>query len=831
MILLPLHPMKNAVAVVFISFLAILSSYSQNNGGGTMPEMTLVGKVIDATNNKPIPFVTVYLKHLKDSTYFSGGLANDSGEFIIEQLRPGRYEMKISFIGYKNYVDTIMLKPPDLKLDLGIVKLSLETKDLNEYTFSEEKPDFQLGIDRKIFNVDKNAIASGGSVLDVMKQVPTVSVDVDGSITLRGSGSFVIFINGKTSGLTVDNRSQILSQIPANNVERIELITNPSAKFDAEGMTGIINIVTKKALSDGKSGQIQIGIGTGHKYNASGSFNMRAKNFSMSHTLGFRYNQNWVEGYDLRTNTPDSLPAYSIYQYSNGLKISVSPTISGSLDWTLKKDQSFSINYLFNYNYGITPDSVKYNYLDSASWLTRDTRRVTTEYGNTYSGDAGLNYTRKWKKGNDVFVSTSVNYNYFREDANFFQQEYNTLAEVDTSYNPLLQNNYRTESSVVSVTQVDYTHPFKEKFKFETGGKVNIRNILNTLVADSFDYNLGRLVVDSNITNTFQYLENVNAVYGTFSASFKKWGFQTGLRIEQTNVWGNQEVGNINFSKHYVNFFPSVFIQYKINEKNQLQIAYSRRINRPGLRQLNPFAEYDDPLNIRVGNPDLNPENIDAVELNYNLSLKGHNFIATAYFRHVDGVIQRYRFITGDVSTVTFLNLDRSVNFGLELVARNNWFKWWNMTTNFNIYRNQVIGTSPTGNLEATNYSFNVRSQQTFKMAKVAEIQLSFMYNAPSTSPQGEMKEMWGLDAALKFELFKGRANLTLNVADIFNTRRFAFSSYDDYFFGDIYRKRESRIFTVQFVWKFGDINGQSNKKKNNNNNNNQGGGDPDMGM
>jgi hypothetical protein len=179
---------------------------------------------------------------------------------------------------------------------------------------------------------------------------------------------------------------------------------------------------------------------------------------------------------------------------------------------------------------------------------------------------------------------------------------------------------------------------------------------------------------------------------------------------------------------------------------------------------------------------------------------------------------------------VTFLNLDRSINFGFEFVARNSWFKWWNMTTNFNIYRNQVIGSSPTGNLEATNYSFSIRNQQTFKMAKVAELQLSFHYMAPQTFAQGQMREMWGLDAALKFDMFKSRLSLTMNIADIFNTRRFAIHSYDDYFYGDIYRKRESRIFTVQLAWKFGDINGVNTKKKNNNNNNNQG-GDPDMGM
>lgn len=793
-----------------------------------MPECTLQGKVVDEDNRKPIPFVTVYLKHLKDSTIFSGGLANDSGEFIIEQLKPGRYEVKVSFIGYTTYIDTIMFKPPDVAINLGVISLKPETKNMGEYTVAEDKFDFQLGIDRKIFNVDKNSIAAGGSALDAMRQVPTVNVDVDGSITLRGTGSFVIFINGKTSGLTVDNRSQILQQIPASNIDRIEIITNPSAKFDAEGMTGIINIVTKKQLADGKSGQIQVGIGSGHKYNVSGSLNLRVKNFSTSHTIGFRYSQHWSKGFNLRTATPDSLPESTVNQYNNGLRIGIAPSISGSFDWTLKKDASFSINYLVSYNNGRDPDSLKYNYLDSASWLTRENYRLTQTNDNRYSVDGGLTYTKKFKKQREILFSTNVNYNLSDKTSNFNQQEYTLFHELDTNFNPLLQNNYRTDASLVSVTQADYTHPFLDKFKIETGGKITIRNINNTLIADSFDYSLDRLIIDSNITNTFNYLENVNAVYGTFTATFKKWGFQTGLRIEQTNSWGNQEVGNLSFTKNYINFFPSVFVNYKISDKHQLQLAYSRRINRPGLGQLNPFAEYDDPLNIRVGNPDLNPENIDAVELNYNMSLKAHNLIATLYFRHVDGVIQRYRSINGDISTVTFLNLDRSINFGGEIVLRNNWFKWWNMTTNFNMYRNEIIGTSPTGNLEATNFSYSIRSQQTFKMAKVAELQLSFNYMAPQNFAQGQMKEMWNIDAALRFDLFKSRASVTLNITDIFDTRRFAIYSFDDYFFGDIYRKRESRVVTLQFTWKFGDLPGQTKKRPNNNN---QGGGGEDMGM
>jgi iron complex outermembrane receptor protein len=393
--------MKHTLALLAIIIFFIGYSVAQTNGGG-MPEFTLTGKVMDAGNSKPIPYVTVYLKHLKDSTYFSGGLANDSGSFNIEQLRPGPYEVKISFIGYKTYIDTIALRPPDLKKDLGTILLSPESNDLKEFNFSEDKPDFTLGIDRKIFNVDKNNIASGGSALDVLKQVPTITVDVDGSITLRGTGSFVIFINGKTSGLTVDNRSQILQQIPANNIDRIEIITNPSAKFDAEGMTGIINIITKKQLADGKSGTIQVGIGTGNKYNVSGSFNMRVKNFSMSHTIGFRYNQYWNEGWSTRTNTPDSLAPNSINQTNFGNRNSISPTISGNFDWVLKKDASISVNYLFNYGNNSNPDSLKYNYLDSAGWLTRETYRITKAIENSYNTSVGFNFNKKFKKDREL---------------------------------------------------------------------------------------------------------------------------------------------------------------------------------------------------------------------------------------------------------------------------------------------------------------------------------------------------------------------------------------------------------------------------------------------
>jgi len=343
---------------------------------------------------------------------------------------------------------------------------------------------------------------------------------------------------------------------------------------------------------------------------------------------------------------------------------------------------------------------------------------------------------------------------------------------------------------------------------------------------------LNRLTIDSVKSNRFIYLEDVNAVYGSVSGTIKKFGFQTGLRIEQTNIWGDQQTGNASFTKNYVNFFPSVFLTYKFSKMHELQLNYTRRINRPWSGQLNPFTEYTDPLNLRRGNPDLNPENIDAIELTYNLQLKDHTFLTTGYFRYVSNVIQRYREIDSlGVSTVTFINLDYSLNFGLEFIARNRWAKWWNTTTNVNIYRNQLFGSNQSGELNATNFSYNIRLQSNWKLAKFAEFQVSFNYMGPNTFPQGRMAEMWGIDAALKFDFLKGKLNLTVNVQDIFNTRRMLIYTADDTFAGDVYRKRESRIGTIQITYKFGNTQQQNTPQRRRNNGGGNDGGEMDMGM
>ena len=827
--------LKEKKKLSFYIFLIIsaLSLSSGSSYGQVNPEATgkLSGILTDAATKKPVPYATVTLQHLQNTQIFTGGLADSTGHFLIEPLVPGMYKLSISFIGYTTVTDTIKIDPQS-PTDIGTVLLKADARQLGEVVISEERDDFQMNIDRKVFNVEKNAIVQGGSALDVLRQVPTVNVDVDGKISMRGSENLVVFINGKPSGLTVQNRDQILQQIPASNIERVELITNPSAKYDAEGMSGIINIVTKKSMPNGKYGSITAGVGTFHKYNASASFSFRNEKWTVTNTLGFRYNRNFVVGYTTRTNFLDSIPPYSANQYNDGYRRGVSPTLTGNIDYSFNKKSSLSLNYMFSYYNGFSPDSIRYDFLDSADWLYRLYYRNTQETSNDYDVDAGLTFIHKFpKKERELVAMASVSYIDEKEEGNFIQREYTLYNEPDASFLPGLSNNYQHERSLISITQLDYTHPFAEKFKFETGGKVNIRRFDNEFVADTFDYTENRLIVDSIKTNRFIYLENVNAVYGNVAGKIKSFGFQAGLRIEQTNVTGEQVIGNSSFTKNYVNFFPSVFLTYDITKVHALQLSYTRRINRPWSGQLNPFTEYSDPLNLRRGNPDLNPESIDAVELSYTAQMKSHTFITTGYFRYVSNVIQRYREIdSAGVSTVTFINLDYSLNFGLEFIARNRWAKWWSTTTNVNVYRNQLFGSNQSGELNATNFSYNIRFQSNWKMAKVAEFQVSLFYMGPNTFSQGRMAEMWSLDAALKFDLLKGKLNLTLNVQDIFNTRRMMIYTEDDTFIGDVYRKRESRIGTIQVTYKFGNAQQPQNQRRRNNGGGMEG-GEMDMGM
>lgn len=795
----------------------------------------LSGTVRDNFTKKPVAYAALFLSHLRDSNQNGGALADTAGNFLFENLSPGRYLLKVSFIGYKNFVsDTISINQRTPEKSLPSIVLEPLDRSLNGVEITGQKDQFVLGVDRKIFNVDKNLMAAGGSVMDVLKQVPTLQVDIDGKISLRGSENVIIFINGKPSGINASNRETILAQIPAANIERIELITNPSAKYDAEGMSGIINIVTKKAEGKGKNGSVTASAGTGKKYTLSGVWNYRSPKFSTTHNLGYRLNRHWMGGYSLRDDMYQQTLRGALNTYTSGYNQGNSLNASGSMDWVLKRDRTLSITYLMGGNIGNNPEGNRYNFYDSMRIKNRMYDRSTTQAKAGLNTDLGINYQKNWKPQKaDLNLSGSYSYNGNGNVSNFTQTELGLDSVPNSVWNKVLEANTSASKVHVAVAQADYSKQYKKNnLKLEAGFKSTYRNFDSKLAADSFNYALNTSVKNNGISNHFTYQDNVNAVYISMQGIWRKWGWQAGVRAEDTRLKIYQEVGDSTSKNWYLNPFPTLHLTRKTTKAGEFQYSLSRRINRPDSRSLNPFAEYSDPKNLRKGNPYLKPELIWSTELSWQLQKKKYTLTTSVYFRQINQTIQRYLSLDSNgVSMVDMRNLDYGQNMGLELNGRFSPFKWWNLNGNINLFQSKLFGTTQEGELNAVNKSYNARLQSNMKFGKWGELQLSGNFNGPNVLLQGMMGSMYSTDAAYRYDFKKGKGTVTLNVSDLFDTRRMLFETRGINFVRDVYRKRESRIAILTFVYRFGRNTAKPDtEQKRRRNEENQGGG-MDMGM
>lgn len=784
----------------------------------------IFGIVVDGLSKNPVEYATVSVKHLKDTIFISGSLTDVDGKFELDQLKPGVYIVETSFLGYASRFDTVKLVPsgkPEMVADMGKVVINEDALLTDEVVVTAERAQLTLNIDKKVFEVAKTPVATGGTALDVLRQVPTLNVDIDGKLSLRGSENLIIYINGRPSSLNGENRAQILEQIPANTIQRVELITNPSARYDAEGMTGILNIITNQKIKTKGITTVTATYATLDKFSLGVSNSFRKGKWGMSNNLSYRNWPIWNEGYNNRknivTNTGSGRDSiYSINSVSNGKNFQQSLALSGNADYSIDNKNTLSINYLGSLNLNPAEDNYRYSILDSLDRLVEGYNRLTDEDRSGYNVDVNLNWRRSEGREKPEFVLAGA----FSYTYDFVNARYREI--LDNNYTRQTQYNDIQDKFLTSSIQADYIHPLKNGFKFEVGGKTQLRDLINDFKADSLDRLTNLRVADLGLTNLLGYKENINAMYGVFSGKVGKlFDFLTGLRVENTNIWLTQAVGDYNGTKHYLTLFPSVFISKKLPLRQELQVSFSRRINRPGSQSLNPFPNLTDPLNVRVGNPDLNPEIIDAYELNYQKLWDDHNIVATLYFRQVNNYIQRVRDVQGDTSTLRMQNLDYSRNFGLELTFRNTWTKWWNTLANVNVYRNQLFGnnTELQAQIAAINFNYNIRFTSNFKLLKNLDLQASVNYTGRNTLPQGSWEPVWFVDSGIRWSFAKGRGSLNLNVSDIFDTRQFQVITFnlpnqDTRFEGDFVRKRESRIANLTFSWRFGDGKAASTEKK-----------------
>ncbi|MGF1566250.1 MAG: TonB-dependent receptor domain-containing protein [Flavobacteriales bacterium] len=803
------------VAVLFTATLSVLAQPGNRGGEGSI-QGKLSGKVVSTIDDAAVEFATITVLSMRDSSIVTGAITGPGGRFSITDLRPGRFIVRISFIGFITWEQSgIGINPRDgLIKDLGTIRLEPNVQALEAAEVVEKKQFMELMMDKRVYNVGENLAVTGGSATDVLETLPSIEVDTDGAIQLRGSSNVNVLIDGKPSALAGDRQS-ILEQIPASSIERIEVITNPSARYDADGMTGIINIVLKKSKLSGFHGNVSATIATGDQYNGSISLNKRSGRLNLYSNYGYRYSDMFNRGYTDRTTFLDG-PDLVLDQTQDGFGIRSSHNVKVGADVQVSDRSELAASGTVNFGSNLGEEQQLYFQNFSDGNELRNYERFSNENGENFGYDVNLGW-RTIFDGRDHVWSADVQYG--ESD----RTQFNSITNTDLlpSGEPVNGVTDREQNETPGYNdnltlQTDYVRPLHNgEGKFETGYKTIVRTLTNGFFGEIFNgaTQLFDPQVDRN--NDFRFTEAVHAAYASYGRKINKFSFQGGLRAEQ--VYSESELittGEV-FNNDYFSLFPSAFLTYSLTEKSDVNISYSRRISRPGARQLNPFPTYTDELNLFQGNPFLLPEYINSFEAGYSVRQNKTFWIASVYAQDVTDVATRFsRVDTNGITTGTWENIARRQSYGLELVVNQELTDWWSVNLSGNAYRRDNNG----GNIEAglTNvaYSWSMRGMSTMKFKNGFNVQLSGFYRAPEQFVQGNFSGFWFTDIAVKKSLLKNKASLTVNLRDIFDTREFTFGLNDPRFVQERYRKRESRNLFVTFAYKFGKLDSKDKRSR-----------------
>ncbi len=777
----------------------------QNDKGGK-----ITGKVTEKDNNAPIQSASVKLLSAKDSSLVTGTETDAGGNFSFDKVPYGKYSVLVELTGYsKSYARGITLDDGNVTVNLD-VKLKSGTTTTDEIVVESEKSDIEFKPDRRVFNVEKNMNVTGGSAIDVLKNIPSVSVDVDGNVTLRGNSNVKIIIDGKPFGLNGSNQNTMLEQIPANQISSIELITNPGAKFDAEGATGIINIVLKKNDGVGYNGNISLNAGTKDKYN--GTFNLNVKNKGLTLTGGYDYRINnfFIEGNSDRENYLNSTYRFTNQSTEANFRNWVHFGKAG-LDYTFDDRNSISLsgNYMDRNRQRSENDNVKQSSIQNVT--TSDYLSSIFDKGDGTNYNLSGNYTLKFKNPKQSLTSDvsffSWNDNSYSVNINDFY--INQGVPQSKVYQSNLDNNNEFNG------QVDYTHPISEDTKLETGVKEAYRNTDKDFLSQNYEYTNNIFVLNPNLTNRFKYSDNITSAYLTFTSKIKNTSFILGLRAEQTNTDGNLVTTGINFTKNYFDLFPSASVSQKLGMTEELSASYSRRIYRPGLFEINPFVNATDPLNYFSGNPEVKPEYTNSYELSFIKYFSQTTLTPTLFYRDTYDKITRTRTLIDSNKTLTTMaNLDRSKSYGLEMVMNTTMFKFWSVNGSVSYFKNDVTSSIPNTAAQNSTYSWSGRASSSMRLPDIMDIQISYFYSGKQITTQGSVEPFTSVDLSLKKDFWDNHASLSLRIQDVFNNLKFKVLLDDPNFNESFFRKRDTRAAFLTFTYKFGKEDKNQKRRK-----------------
>ena len=759
--------MTKKIIITTITLFLSLTTFAQRPDA---KKVTISGKVIEKGTDFPLEYATIVFENAT-TKQLSGGITDENGNFKFE-VPAGKYNARVEFISFK----TLPLQQKDFNADtnLGVIQMTADVAQLNEIEVIAEKSTVEIKLDKRVYNVGKDMIVKGGTVSDVLDNVPSVTVDAEGNVALRGNENVKILIDGRPSGLAGINIADALKLLPADSVEKVEVITNPSARYDAEGGGGIINIVLKKGKANGINGTIMVNTGDPETYGTSVNLNKKSEEFNLFSNFGYNYRNNPGNSLvDAEYFNANGTTNRFINERRNNNRLSEGFNANFGIDLNLSKSLVWTNALTFRKNRGKNPDNVLFYNFDSAFNPTFTRNRFNDQRSDEFSIEYASNFVKKFKKeDHKLTVDIAISQNKENEFATISDQILGNPSSLEIEGTDNENNQQR------NLIQADYVLPIGKNGRFEAGYRGTFLNNLTNFVVTPDD---------SNFSNTLEYVENVNALYTQYGSKINKFSYFFGIRFEDSDIEVNSLTENDFNSKKYNNLFPSATFNYEFSQSSSVSLSYSKRINRPRGRFLNPVSSLSSNINIFQGNPDLDPSLTDAIDLGYLKRWNKLTFNTSAYINVTNDSFQFIRkesglFVEGvPVILSTPINLAKEYRAGFEFNLNYTPYKWWRLNGNFNAFRNETqgdysyvdfLGNTVLQNFDNVALTWFARINSKITLPYKIDWQTNGTYNAPQTNAQGRSLGVASMNLAFSKDVLKDKATIALNVSDVFNSRK-----------------------------------------------------------
>jgi outer membrane cobalamin receptor len=793
---------------IYLSFTIIillnsLEIFPQKSSG------IIKGDVLDNDSKSFIEYANIVLLSIQDSSLINGTVSDANGLFSLSDIPFGKYDLEVRFIGYNTIRFNIDINPEKPIVDLGEIFIRPDVVILNDVVVKGERSPVSYQIDKKVIDVDKIQTVISGNAADVLQNVPSVTVDIEGNVSLRGSLNFTVLIDGRPSIISAQDA---LQQIPASSIESIEIITNPSAKYDPEGTAGIINIILMKNQNLGLSGVINGNVGLKEKYG--GDFLFQYKTSDLIYTLGMDYNKRNFPGTSIQENEYYLGNSVSYYNYDGDTEWGrIGFGIRGGIEFNLSEKDYFNVVARYGTREGtrISTQNVN-NWLSNQPQVITYTNLSTSGRNGEFAG-ANLTYTHKFMgKGHEL-----------KGEFNFGYNDGNDSTLTESINNDLLfdgKNTIEFGPSREFETKIDYILPISETRKFEAGYQSEIENSDENNELFEFNTETGKYEFQTLFSNSTRYQNNDQALYTIYSDQFGYLGVQGGLRSEYTFRTISLITQNIDFTIDRWDFFPTLHASYKFSEGTQMMASYTRRIQRPHGGELEPFLTWIDANNVRIGNPNLLPELIDSYEAGVQTFIGKVSLSAEIYHRVTNNKIEHIRSVYEEnVNLNSVANVGKDFSTGTELMVIFNPIEIWTLNLMANLYDYRIEGVLYDGPFSRKSFNWNSRFNNMFKIGPNTQIQFNVNYNSPTVSSQGRWEEFFSADVSIKQDFFKRMLSLTLQTRDIFGTAKHEFTSSGPDFYTYNYFAREVPIVILNVRLNFNNYKPKSDREDGENQN------------